>query len=97
MTDAELEALLTFLNASDQSIVCSYCSIPRLKYFCFSINNKKLYKKKTFHRTLDILPLSNRLKAYKAEPKGGLFIYRPEDKSKSLSKHQSLQRHAGIS
>lgn len=42
MTDAELEALLTFLNASDQSIVCSYCSIPRLKYFCFSINNKKL-------------------------------------------------------
>lgn len=31
MTDAELEALLTFLNVSDQTIPCSYCSIPRLK------------------------------------------------------------------
>ncbi|CAF2358097.1 unnamed protein product [Rotaria sp. Silwood2] len=56
MTDAELEALLTFLNASDQSITCSYCSIPRLK-------------------SLDIMPLSNRLKAWKAEPKSNIFIY----------------------
>ncbi len=31
MTDLELKALLTFLNASEESIACSYCSIPRLK------------------------------------------------------------------
>lgn len=31
MTDPELEALLTFLNASEDLIACSYCCIPRLK------------------------------------------------------------------
>ncbi|CAF0754356.1 unnamed protein product [Rotaria sordida] len=71
MTDAELEALLTFLNASDQSISCSYCSIPRLK-------------------SLDIMPLSNRLKAWKAEPKNNIFIYHAK---RSLpSQQQSLHR-----
>jgi hypothetical protein len=39
MSDEELEALLTFLNASEQSIACSYCSIPRLKYnYDFSLS-----------------------------------------------------------
>ncbi|CAF0721845.1 unnamed protein product [Rotaria sp. Silwood1] len=71
MTDAELEALLTFLNASDQSITCSYCSIPRLK-------------------SLDIMPLSKRLKAWKAEPKNNIFIYHA--KRALPSQQQSLHR-----
>ncbi|CAF0978718.1 unnamed protein product [Adineta ricciae] len=71
MTDEELKQLLTFLNGSDQSITCSYCSIPRLK-------------------SLDLLPPSDRLKAWKTEAEGALFIYRP--KVIVSSQHQPLHR-----
>jgi hypothetical protein len=75
MTDTELEALLTFLNASEESIACSYCSIPRLK-------------------SLDIIPLSNHLKAWKGEPKSTIFIYHA--KRPVPSQQQSLHRKVGM-
>ncbi|CAF5227231.1 unnamed protein product, partial [Rotaria magnacalcarata] len=71
MTDAEVEALLSFLKASDQSISCGYCSIPRLK-------------------SLDLMPLSNQLKAWKAEPKNSIFIYHA--KRAVPAQQQSLHR-----
>ncbi|CAF3328118.1 unnamed protein product [Rotaria socialis] len=71
MTDAEVEALLSFLKASDQSISCGYCSIPRLK-------------------SLDLMPLSNQLKVWKAEPKNNIFIYHA--KRAVPAQQQSLHR-----
>jgi len=75
MTDDELVAVLSFLNTSEESIACSYCSIPRLK-------------------SLDILPLSNRLKAWKGEPKSSIFIYHA--KRPLPSQQQSLHRKVGM-
>ncbi len=93
MSNTELEALITFLNASEQSIACSYCSIPRLRLnlsFIFSFLDLIFI---LFDRSLDLLPLSNRLKAWKVEPKDDIFIYH---RIKPIpNQHQSLQRKVG--
>jgi hypothetical protein len=46
-----------------------------------------------FHRSLDLIPLSDRLKAWKAEPKSNIFIYHA--KRALPSQQQSLHRKVG--
>jgi hypothetical protein len=92
MADDELKLLLTFLNASDQTVTCAYCSIPRLRYildlhFTYHVNFFLV------NRSLDLIPLSDRLKVWKAEPKSNIFIYHA--KRPLPSQQQSLHRKVG--